>query len=218
MKRVIKPEQLPFSRWSRLSAAMSRLSPDERLDRLEVEEIDEDAYARAEQIHLRTIARAVSAGDDTYAEEHSRNVQAALDGSLDDAVGLVVTLDGPAPTTASTVLPFSAGTFVPEPIVGSSRDVDPAGETLPIAGVKEDTLPFAEAGELRFLKLSTFAALSAELRAAPQRRDEVLASHRLSSAGFLQLAQLWAKRFEETPDLRTTFEALVQKQTKEHPR
>jgi hypothetical protein len=118
--------------------------------------------------------------------------------------------------TREPALPFRPGVFVPadarERAGGEAKAaVDPAGETLPITTSKEETLPFAQAKELRLMRVEHFAELSFELLQRPLERREILARHGLETEErFTKLAQLWAQKLAENPNLRSRFDALTQ--------
>ncbi len=227
---ISRPEEITFSMWSKLAASMLGLTPDARATRLEQEQIDEEAWYQAQRNHLRALAKGVSAGDETLADEHTRNVEEQLKAPLPGAINVDET-QLPMPNRAAALpfaqaavpkvqrpaLPFQAkGTesaatanvaASPSPLA-----VDPSGETLPVVGGLAATMPFNAAGELRFLRLEPFAELSAQLRRKPAERLAILQSHGFASeAAFQQLTQLWATRFQESPQLRVRFEEAVAK-------
>ena len=213
MTHVSKP-RIEFSLWSRLSSSMLGLDPTARRAWLLKNKIDEESFACAEAAHLQEMAWKASEGDLALANEHSQNLRRKLaEEPLEASAAPDSTLDAPARNVGPSV-PFVSGVFLPPSSPYSAAEVDPAGETLPIVGPKDDTLPFEVAsGELRFLKLDAFARLSAELRQHPHRRNAILDRHGLSHTTFMSLAQLWATRFSETPWLRESFETLIQQRT-----
>lgn len=199
-----------------LAAAMLGLDADGRAARLEAANIDVDAFDEAEQRHLRALAMSVSAGDDTLVEEHARNLRAQLEAPVPAAQ------QGPGDATqfpvvrAAAALPFSAiagAALLSVPSRVDAEDaVDPSGETMPFGNVPAITLPFSAGGEMRFIRLETFAALSSALRRDPSRRVDILVREGFTSEeSFQELASMWARRFEETPRLRVRFEELVAK-------
>jgi hypothetical protein len=122
--------------------------------------------------------------------------------------------------TSGPALPFRPGVFVPaegrEPAEArltapnQRAPVDPAGETLPLTSSKEETLPFAQSKVLRLMRVEHFAELSFELRQRPEARREILVRHGVESEErFTQLAQLWAQKLAENPNLRKRFDALT---------
>ncbi len=189
---------------------MLGLEPSARRAWLLKNKIDEAVFTRAENAHLQEMARRASEGDLALATEHSKNLARKLaDEPFEMTVPPDSTIDAPI-HDAGPAVPFVAGVFYAPVQFSAASDVDPAGDTLPIVGPKDDTLPFEVAsGELRFLKLEAFAKLSAELRQHPHRRNAILDRHGLSHTTFMSLAQLWATRFSETPKLRETFEAFI---------
>jgi hypothetical protein len=180
---------------------------------LESQAIDADVFARAEALHLQELARRTSEGDMSLAKEHSENLRRKLaDEPLSTKGAYDSTLDAP-PSPMAAPLPFVRAVSIPPAVVPQGA-VDPAGETLPGVGPKDDTLPFANAsGEVRFLQLEAFARVSADLRQAPRRRSSVLERYGLSDTTFLSIAQLWSTRFNDNPTLRENFEALVRQRT-----
>jgi hypothetical protein len=224
---ISRPEDISFSMWSKLAASMLGLSEEARSVRLEQEQIDEDAWYQAQRTHLRALAKAASAGDDTLADEHTRNVEEQLKAPIPGAINVDET-QLPAPNRAAALpfgqaampnvqkpaLPFRTKAAASAKVIASPepREVDPSGETLPVVGGLDATMPFNAAGELRFLRLEPFAELSAQLRSKPAERLAILQSHGFADeAAFQQLTQLWATRFQESPQLRVRFEEAVAK-------
>lgn len=213
MNRKKKTSELPFERWSLLSARMMGLSPSARAEFLLARRVDLGAYDRAEAKHLAEIARRSASGDHALARAHGDNVRRQLANELVDEAGAAnTTMEARIPAGLREPLPFSSGVFDPPPV--SVREVDPDGETVPEGPARDDTLPFAQAGQLRFLRLDVFAAVSADLRRAPHERESVLSRHGLTNEAFLELAQLWAARFADNPALRASFESTVQAKLK----
>ena len=224
---ISRPEEITFSMWSKLAASMLGLTPDARATRLEQEQIDEEAWYQAQRNHLRALAKGVSAGDETLADEHTRNVEEQLKAPVPSAINVDETQlpmpnraaalpfgQAAVPNVQKPALPFRAKGAASATVVASPGplEVDPSGETLPVVGGLDATMPFNAAGELRFLRLEPFAELSAQLRRKPAERLAILQSHGFASeAAFQQLTQLWATRFQENPQLRVRFEEAVAK-------
>ena len=222
---ISRPEEITFSMWSKLAASMLGLTPDARATRLEQEQIDEEAWYQAQRNHLRALAKGVSAGDETLADEHTRNVEEQLKAPVPGAINVDETQlpmpnraaalpfgQAAVPNVQKPALPFRAKAEASVVASPGPLEVDPSGETLPVVGGLAATMPFNAAGELRFLRLEPFAELSAQLRRKPAERLAILQSHGFASeAAFQQLTQLWATRFQESPQLRVRFEEAVAK-------
>ena len=217
---ISRAEEISFSMWSKLAASMIGLDEDARAAHLERANVDFDAWDEAQQTHLRALAKATSAGDDSLVDEHSRNIQEQLKAPIAGAANVDETIL-PAVNRAKA-LPFAPAVGTAPQLAAPSavhppppEDVDPSGETLPFAGGPAATLPFGSGGvgaggELRFMRMEDFARLSAELRRRPADRLAVLASNGFpDDAAFQKLAQLWAIRFQQSPELRVRFEQLV---------
>lgn len=226
---ITRAEDISFSLWSKLAASMLGMDAAAREARLDAERIDPLAFEEAASRHARDLAHGVSTGAESLADEHDRNLEAALAAPVPTAE-LAVGDETQLPVMRfHAALPFSKLTPRTAPAASAEfatsspmreTEIDPSGETLPLGTVApvftaraagaSAALPFQQAPEPGPLRLEVFAALVAELRRDPGRRLQVLRAHGIDDEPtFETIAKSWSARFAEDPLLRSRFEALT---------
>jgi hypothetical protein len=209
---TVAVQPLLFDAWSTLAAETLEVEPDVAIEIVERSGVPWEDWVEENARWLQALVADVRARQHerpriygVRCAEALRRRRAAATPGASDPWAADVTVDAPAAASQRT-LPFEKGALPAFVDLPSASAAPPAGSGTAIAdfrAVLQEPLPFsAAAGTPETLSVERFAALTAELEAAPDARAETLL--RFGLAGETQLAEVqryWARELGASPEV-----------------
>ncbi|MEJ7731860.1 MAG: hypothetical protein WKG00_21950 [Polyangiaceae bacterium] len=201
-----------FDTWSTLAAQTLEVEPEVAIEVVERSGVPWEDWLQENARWLQVLVADVRARQHERPRiygircaEELRRRSAAVTAGASDPWGVDATVDTPAAASQRT-LPFAKGAvpaFVELPAASAAPRTGSGTSIADFRAVLQEPLPFgAPAGRREPLSLERFAALTAELEAAPDGRAHTLRRFGLvDETQLVQVERYWGGELEASPEL-----------------